>query len=677
MKRITLILVTALFAVISFAQTGATKGFLTTSVLKNGVTKERILKPVTEMKKQAAPVKTKILGKKGPRKVAAIESIDELQGDFVIANEEYYSDGTNLLPADVAHSGNAVSLEVVDDNTIKIYGFSVDSNIESDAITATVDIENSQITIPVGQTLFTDATYGDITLVNVTSDGDLVGTIYEGGIIDIEDLWCGNLVYQGTNYRWDTYFHYSSLAPANAIMEYKARTTNNGAYTDQTLNTLVIQDEENSTVTIYGFSIWGLGVDIELYSDKTFVLSSDNAVLDGGSNGFYYVVGSTAGGSLSLNVPGTGTETTLTSDNYWSLYTYAGYWRFAQQPFTITLIDGSEFAYPVAETGNLVSPPAGLETKTYPFSATNWYDASQTAQGAYVSTVEVGWDGNDVYFQGLDKDIPNAWVMGTYDATSNEVVIPVTYTGEVDGSPHFFAAYAGTPDALELNYDADGDYFDYSATIMVYKGSATTAFNYFYNGVIIGERPVPVTPPAGLTTTDYPISGSHAVDSESDFVDDYTSTVKVGFDGNDVYIQGLFEDIPEGWVKGTLSGDKVTFAINQYVGDLSNGLSAYLVGSNGTAAGDVVLTYYAAEGGFLAETPIVLTRFKNSLSGYEEAYKAGATIGTVPALDPTGINDIKVEKAADNVWYNISGARIAQPTQKGVYIKNGKKYAVK
>jgi hypothetical protein len=42
-------------------------------------------------------------------------------------------------------------------------------------------------------------------------------------------------------------------------------------------------------------------------------------------------------------------------------------------------------------------------------------------------------------------------------------------------------------------------------------------------------------------------------DSEEKTID-----VKVGFKGNDVYFQGLSENIPEAWVKGKIDGDKVT-----------------------------------------------------------------------------------------------------------------------
>ena len=47
----------------------------------------------------------------------------------------------------------------------------------------------------------------------------------------------------------------------------------------------------------------------------------------------------------------------------------------------------------------------------------------------------------------------------------------------------------------------------------------------------------------------------------------------------------------------------------------------------------------------------------------------------------TGINTINTnDKAKHNAWYNLQGVKVsngAQPTQKGIYIHNGKKVVVK
>ena len=44
--------------------------------------------------------------------------------------------------------------------------------------------------------------------------------------------------------------------------------------------------------------------------------------------------------------------------------------------------------------------------------------------------------------------------------------------------------------------------------------------------------------------------------------------------------------------------------------------------------------------------------------------------------ETTGVKAIEVNGNADNAIYNLQGVRVANP-QKGIYVKNGKKYVIK
>lgn len=74
-----------------------------------------------------------------------------------------------------------------------------------------------------------------------------------------------------------------------------------------------------------------------------------------------------------------------------------------------------------------------------------------------------------------------------------------------------------------------------------------------------------ITPPDGLATTDYMLKKCVS------FVPGDTTVsqdpVAVGFDGDDVYVQGFSSDFPDAWMKGTISGDKAVFTSGQYVGE--------------------------------------------------------------------------------------------------------------
>ena len=70
-----------------------------------------------------------------------------------------------------------------------------------------------------------------------------------------------------------------------------------------------------------------------------------------------------------------------------------------------------------------------------------------------------------------------------------------------------------------------------------------------------------------ITTEWYKASSSGGFDQQ-----DFATTVQVAFDSNsnDVYIAGLCNVFPDAWVKGTLSGNTVKFATEQYFGTYTN-----------------------------------------------------------------------------------------------------------
>lgn len=56
--------------------------------------------------------------------------------------------------------------------------------------------------------------------------------------------------------------------------------------------------------------------------------------------------------------------------------------------------------------------------------------------------------------------------------------------------------------------------------------------------------------------------------------------VNVGYDGDDVYVQGISEAFPEAWIKGTIDGATASFASGQYLGaDEMTNKFGYLIGA--------------------------------------------------------------------------------------------------
>ena len=68
-----------------------------------------------------------------------------------------------------------------------------------------------------------------------------------------------------------------------------------------------------------------------------------------------------------------------------------------------------------------------------------------------------------------------------------------------------------------------------------------------------------VTPPEGEVVY-YKYSGTAVVSQQATSLN---RTVKVIFDGNDVYVQGMTYYVTDAWVKGTIDGETATFATGQ------------------------------------------------------------------------------------------------------------------
>lgn len=87
--------------------------------------------------------------------------------------------------------------------------------------------------------------------------------------------------------------------------------------------------------------------------------------------------------------------------------------------------------------------------------------------------------------------------------------------------------------------------------------------------------------------------------------------VGVAIDGNDIYVQGLMELLPEAWVKGTIDGNTATFKSGQYFGQyvyeytdgagnpMSEAYDIFFLGYDGNNVADAVFEY-DSEAGTLA-----------------------------------------------------------------------------
>ncbi len=73
----------------------------------------------------------------------------------------------------------------------------------------------------------------------------------------------------------------------------------------------------------------------------------------------------------------------------------------------------------------------------------------------------------------------------------------------------------------------------------------------------------PTTAPAGLQTETYVYTATSYVD-----MGNVSYNVELGVDGNDVYVQGVLRSLPQAWIKGVKEGNTITFAKDQYLGEV-------------------------------------------------------------------------------------------------------------
>ena len=148
-----------------------------------------------------------------------------------------------------------------------------------------------------------------------------------------------------------------------------------------------------------------------------------------------------------------------------------------------------------------------------------------------------------------------------------------------------------------------------------------------------------VTPPAGVETSEYAMTYKASSTAE----ETTTKPVNVAVDGNDVYFQGMSRYIPEAWVKGTKSGNTVTFPAMQYMGEYGSYGSSFFF-----YEGDVVFTYnaetdtYSAEGqvyGVLADQYYDGNYFDPVLNKVAEVAATPAT-PTITGIEKTSDGDV-------------------------------------
>ncbi len=582
MKKLTFMLIAALMAVVSYAQTPWQKGQLSLADRANA---EQRIYPVNGKIGKTASMKARA---KAPAKIIKVD-IDALAGERVICSYAYdYSQTAGLYPATPATEANVITVTKIDDNTIGLEGLVYG---QTTVVKATVDKVNGTFAIADGDTLYMHSSYGPIVMANASGDGDITGTIDASNVIIFDGLWClmigGDGQYAG--YRYGNYCE-SSILPINGSM----------TYADKNYAVAIEQDADTKEVLVWNFDGEGVAVAASLKDDRSFEIPEQ--VL------FYY--NSTYGlFSTEGTIVGKGTDTQLVFNGTWRVASDLGYiYGGVREAATIALTDGSTFDYPVIE--EVAAVPATPSVTDF------WhYNAELGYAQVYVNIPTQDVDGNAIKSALITYQL-YAEVNGEQIAVGE----PIAYTDET-------VAVDGANRIVKISDIAVKTY-----TRMGVKSIYTAAGET--NESAIGWLTIPSyigTAPEGLTLVELPVVGTRTLSNNAAA---YNGTVKLGRSGSDVYIQGLFSLVPEGWVKGTIADGKLTIPAGQYVGIReSNGSRIYtLAYTSGVGIGDITFTekgynWYVSDQ-MILETPDP----SNEGGSFQAYYASGLTIGTEPPV---------------------------------------------
>lgn len=178
-----------------------------------------------------------------------------------------------------------------------------------------------------------------------------------------------------------------------------------------------------------------------------------------------------------------------------------------------------------------------------------------------------------------------------------------------------------------------------------------------------------VTPPASLATYEVDCLAAYTWKNETDGLQ---WSAQMGFDGDDVYVQGLCTDLPEAWVKGKLTGDEVVFKSQQFIGYLDlfaddDHLTGPFYFASGNLKPELVMTWDAETRTLQCPDNSYLARFLDDNYYLLDLYYNV----TITPKDATCISALTQNEASEIATYNIYGTRVGGSSNV-LTIRNGR-----
>ena len=324
--------------------------------------------------------------------------------------------------------------------------------------------------------------------------------------------------------------------------------------------------------------------------------------------------------------------------------------------------------YPGDYVPTAVEAPEGLVTDTYIFQARSekpYYDPADLTLW-----VKAGFDGDDVYIQGLASDYNSStselWVKATRNEAGQYVIPANQFMGSVAFWMSTIDCYFTAVDAqgnmvdAVLDYDAEKCQFTTDQPLVINASLTELNAQQTFTGVTITKFNEVAATPAD------PTMNSLTFDEWSHYITFYIP--QVGTEGETLNPQKLFYTI---WIQGVDGVNPYVFSPDMYWG--FDGDTTELPWSQYYSTWDNAHSIYFYDDATVFEG-WAKVGVQSIYYGADEVRKSAISWIETPFY--TGIDNITTGQTTGKAIYNISGQRIVAPA-KGLNIINGQKVMIK
>ena len=216
-----------------------------------------------------------------------------------------------------------------------------------------------------------------------------------------------------------------------------------------------------------------------------------------------------------------------------------------------------------------LTPPADMDVETY-YLTTAINDGYEWEP--YRTRVNVGFEGNNVWVQGISEYLPKAWIKGVCDDNNKITFANPQLLGSNDVLFYFKSADFNPVDGsttqkdmvMTINNLGDMTTFDY---IFITVDKDHLYYINYYQGLTLSRHPdALLQAPEDLEVKEYEFSYVTQYSPNAPRVED-SHSVYVGFYDDLVYIRGIWPGLPDAWVAGEVKRGKIVLELPQYMGE--------------------------------------------------------------------------------------------------------------